>query len=233
MAVNNHLIEAVVRGQAGSQAVVNVLHYRLEATGIDADVQPSSDELADFLSSFRDLWVTEFLPLLSDIYRVEQYEAGAFKLVTIKTGATVYTPLFVQQALNVPAPADPGEVAGDNLPYFNAVSARKVTGFGGRNWRGGLRFSVIPEASNVNGQLTSAAFTAWTAAVDTLLNDITVAVGNAWVCNLVVYSSKLHAAATVADPTAVANAYARLVTAVAPKETVSSQLSRKPPFLGS
>lgn len=122
----------------------------------------------------------------------------------------------------------PGDVAGDYLPGFNAFRARKITAAPGRRYRGHNSFPGIPEASTAGNLLGTTEWAAWqTEAVD-LLGDFlawTDGLAVSYQMNPVVLSLTSAQAGNTAG--LASNVFARRVTTVIPNRLIGTMVRRK------
>lgn len=162
------VLEFVVEGRADSQQVTNVLHYNVGTLpGVTTNVT--------LLAAMVAVWRLSILPLLNAGFAVSNYMLKKIDSVTAGVPTAdqphPFTLAYLWEIALPGTGADVGGTAGEMLPTFVTVSARKLTGFGGRYWRGGTRFGPISEADTLpsGNLLTGAAKTAWdTAASDVL-----------------------------------------------------------------
>lgn len=165
------VLEFTVDGRADSQQVTNVLHFRVNS----ALVPPTTN--VTLIAALVALWRINILPLLNENFAVANYLMK--KIASVTAGVPTpnqphpFTLAFEWEIAQPGAAADVGGTAGASLPTFVTASVRKLTGFGGRYWRGGIRFGTINEADTLAGgnQLTGAAKTAWEAASQQVLRN--------------------------------------------------------------
>lgn len=219
----NQIVEIVVAGRSQSQQILNVFHYR---TQNPVTFPPAGATIGNLASPFRDLWRANVLPRLSDLYVVEVYRLRSLTgTVVADPGPPPVNQLVQGDAFDLAGTGlDTGSITGEILPTFNAVGVRKVTDRAGRRFRGGARFSSIPEANQANNFLLATEVTAWTTAA---FNLFTTAIDSGFleVFEMCVFSktSALEATAPQTD----LRQYTADVTNAIVNAFMTSQVSRK------
>lgn len=147
--------EMAVKGTAFGQAIVNVLHYRVEmvAGNLDGDME-------DLLDRFAERWVSQVMPALSSSYSVSQYElreiVGGHARVPLEGGGfTPGTPDYGAVFPKNGNPAVTGGRAAQINSTFDAITVRKVAQNSSRNYRGGARLGVLADTDVLNNVLAT------------------------------------------------------------------------------
>lgn len=170
MAIDD-VLEFAVDGRADAQQITNVLHMRVNADPSGPGVNTTA------LALLRTMWKNNVLPLLNSGYSVANYTLKKISSVTagIPTARQPHPfTLAYEWEIALPGtPADVGGVVGPALPTFVTASCRKLTGYGGRYWRGGIRFGIISEDDTLAGgnKLTDPAKALWDTASEKILRN--------------------------------------------------------------
>jgi len=136
-----------------------------------------------------------------------------------------------EQDTLVPASADLGGVAGDALPLIATMSVRKLNANVGRNWRGRLSMSPLPETGYNDGKAANATHTAtvaaWTAFVaDPSFGNIDPPVAPQ---DFMVYMMFSHSIAIItATPFTSETAYSVPLSDLVPRQNLGGLTRRKP-----
>lgn len=165
MAADSVFMAVVVQGHSNaadprSPNVFNTWTYK-------RSVNTSPASKAAFIASFISGVATPIYPLLSVEYVMDNIQVrfldDAWDAWQITTSGMVN-----------------GAVTGDAIPSGMGVSVRLGTGFRGKQFRGSKHFGPIAKSSTLADQLSSAAITAWTAAIPALVNSFTDGSGFIW-----------------------------------------------------
>lgn len=164
MATLRDVCEIVIQGTvptvgSGTKNVYNIFHYQSRA-------HPATDSAIQVANQF----VTAV------------WSSIAAQLSVLYTGVTTLARLMDvstnQYGLGV-APAN-GSIAGARLPLDNAVVCLLRTQERGKSFRGSKHFGAIAESQQLNDELTAAAVTAWSSAIQTLVQGVSVPGGQVW-----------------------------------------------------
>lgn len=168
--------ELRILGSADGQAVVNILHARLNIAA-PAELAPS-DSTA-ILESLRTEWRDNILPVLGNRYSVKAYELWVIGGAIREDGPNppdtfTYRFSYSDTQSLVGQPADVGGLVGPFMPTFAAVSVAKKGSTGTKILRGGMRLSPLTELQNDNlaggtgNRLSAAAVAAFDSAIQGL-----------------------------------------------------------------
>lgn len=138
-------------GQSEGQAIINRWTYQATDESLGALVITSQD----VLTALRKAWRDHVLLHLATPYAVQRYELlhliGGARIIQ---GDQVSYPRVYSTVIDkiVGDPVtDVGSSVGPSLPTFVSATARVVTGFRGRVWKGSMRLSPITEDDSVDG----------------------------------------------------------------------------------
>lgn len=146
----NSVFRLTMEGIVEQQAVVNVTHWVVEGANIG---DGTIENLQAFVDSMRTRWTNNITPLLSERYQCIRYALTEITgIIYIPQGGgqpnkprEVYNSMAWRQ---VEPDTDVGGVliaTADSMPVQNTVTCRLLTAYGGRRWRGAIRYGGIPE----------------------------------------------------------------------------------------
>lgn len=172
----NSVYRLTMEAIAEDQAVVNVTHWYVDTTSTTEGTQA---QLLAFVDLMNDRWVNNILPLLSDRLQMRKYS------LTEITGI-IYNPT-VRETYNSLAwrTKEPDDEEGgvdhvqvDAMAIQNCVTVRLLTDYGGRRWRGAIRYGCIPEDVADGTRIVKQKREAFQGATDLLFADAPAAFGD-------------------------------------------------------
>lgn len=220
----NSIYEIVVQGICFGQAILNVLHCTVTATGT---LDPDVDNEEGLLNSFRDLW-RALMPDISEEYTVQQYRIRGFSSTIANPahpGAPPYLLSYLTETIVAGEPdRDTGESAGDCSPTFDSVGVIKRTNRPGREFRGAMRLPPVPDTGFTGNLVTPALRDDIQAIVNGWLGPTNPGAGTHYTYSLGVFR---RTAAVAAIQVLAPATFCRTVTAFQVRSLASSQVSRK------
>jgi hypothetical protein len=134
-------VKVSIIGHIENQEVVNILHFTLSTA-------PTVTNITNLLADVKAFWEAQMLPLISNHYLVDRYDAVD---LTTSTGIT-------RQLINTPPVA--GSQTGTPIPNSNALVMTKRTALRGRSYRGrtyvgGLTVGDLAGTSDVGTTILS------------------------------------------------------------------------------
>lgn len=223
------VLEFRVFGKYQGQAVINVMHFTVTCSNLTPINPPT---MLQALQEFIGLWRSEILPLASELYFASAYEVQrvvgvTYDALTERYGA-VYGAGAIQAGIVV---TDTGDLVGDPFSSLVAASWRKFGYSASRKMKGGMRLPPTLESNTLAATPNN-----WSEDFYLLMGikavnfntPATIVVGaDTWTLRLQIFSRK--EAYTLGG---VPFSGCSLSMEFDVHREVSSQVSRKPAFLG-
>ena len=227
--MQNDIIEIRMKGLVEGQDVLNI--YHVDADDGAGGPPPAGLTLLDVLEGWKTFWRTHVLPLLTNVYFIQVYEAAKVvevNAVPVPGQPDRYNLQYVGPVEIIGDFNDQGQLIADSMTSMTAIGLRKRATRNLSNLRGGMRIGPRPESAteSVTGnpnRWTQVAVTEHQTLASEFEQPQTI---NSPVGAFDTYLGILSRSLASVTPLVPSNGYARVDSVVA-NPYVTSQVSRK------